>query len=219
MEQNKAFVTDIIDRMKTVLGVQQDKQVSEALGGSRSFVSVIKNRGTPPYAECVALAAERGVSLDWLILGRGESGLVGDVAAAPASEFPHLVELPFFDAGAPVWGETIAADSWRLPAQWLELQRLSAGQVMVVRVAGDAMAPMLAEDEVVLVNCEQRAIDGVYLVRFGAGVHFRRIQHMADGSLRLSCDNPAYAADVVPAADRDRLQIIGHCHSLVRSVQ
>lgn len=217
MEQNKAFVTDIIDRMKTVLGVQQDKQVSEALGGSRGLVSVMKNRGTIPFAECVTMAIEKGINLDWLILGRGESGLVGDVAVA--AQFPHLVELPFFDAGAPVWGETIAAASWRLPEQWLELQRLSAGQVMVVRVAGDAMAPMLGEDEVVLVNLEQRAIDGVYLVRFGAGVHFRRIQHMADGSLRLSCDNPAYATDVVPAADRDRLQIIGHCHSLVRSVQ
>lgn len=218
MEQNKAFVTDIIDRMKTVLGVQQDKQVSEALGGSRGFVSVIKNRGTIPFAECLSLAVDRGVNLDWLILGRGESGLQGDAAVASVQS-SHLVELPFFDAGAPVWGETIAERSWRVPAQWLELQRMGDGQAIVVRVAGDAMAPLLAEDEIVLVNLEQRAIDGVYLVRFAAGVHFRRIQHMADGSLRLSCDNPAYAADVVPAVDRDRLQIIGHCHSLVRSVQ
>lgn len=217
MEQNKAFVTDIIDRMKTVLGVQQDKQVSEALGGSRGFVSVIKNRGTIPFAECLSMAIERGISLDWLILGRGESGIGGEVAVAVQA--PHLVELPFFDAGAAVWGEALAEQSWRVPAQWLELQRLGVGDAIVVRVAGDAMAPLLAEDEIVLVNREQRAIDGVYLVRFGAGVHFRRIQHMADGSLRLSCDNPAYAADVVPAADRDRLQIIGHCHSLVRSVQ
>lgn len=163
------------------------------------------------------MAVERGISLDWLILGRGESGIGGEAAAVIQS--PHLVELPFFDAGAAVWGETIAEQSWRVPAQWLELQRMGTGDAIVVRVAGDAMAPLLAEDEIVLVNCEQRAIDGVYLVRFGAGVHFRRIQHMADGSLRLSCDNPAYAADVVPATDRDRLQIIGHCHSLVRSVQ
>ena len=218
MEQNKAFVTDIIDRMKTVLGVQQDKQVSEALGGSRGFVSVIKNRGTIPFAECLSLAVEKGVNLDWLILGRGESGLQAGDAVAPVQS-PHLVELPFFDAGAPVWGEAIAKQSWSVPALWLEVQRMAPGDAVVVRVAGDAMDPLLKEDEIVLVNCEQRAIDGVYLVRFGAGVHFRRIQHMADGSLRLSCDNPAYAADVVPAADRDRLQIIGHCHSLVRSVQ
>jgi hypothetical protein len=219
MDENKVSVTDIIDRMKTVLGVQQDKQASELLGGSKSFISVIKNRGTIPFTECLTLAIEKGARLDWLILGRGESGLEGVEGGPVAVQAPYLVELPFFDAGAAVWGDALADQAWSVPAQWLELQRLGAGQAIVVRVAGDAMSPLLAEDEIVLVNLEQRAIDGVYLVRFGAGVHFRRIQHMADGSLRLSCDNPAYAADVVPAADRDRLQIIGHCHSLVRSVQ
>lgn len=217
MEQNKPSVTDIINRMKTVLGIQLDKELSEALGGSRGFISVLKNRGTIPYDECVNIALDRNISLDWLILGRGpkEAGGKAPVAAIPA----HLVELPFLD----VEDVDIRRDqeNWYVSRDWLGLQGLAADGTVAVRVVGDAMENTLPEGQVVLVDLEQKSADGVYLVRFGGAgaAHFRRVQHMADGSLRLSCDNPAYAADIVPAADRDRLQIIGGCHSVVRFVR
>ena len=203
--------------MKTVLGVTLDKELSEVLGLSRGFVSVIKNRSTIPYDECIALAVDRGISLDWLILGRGvkEAGGASPVAPIPA----HLVELPFLD----VQDVDTRRDqeNWYVTRQWLALQGLAADAAIAVRVVGDAMENTLPEGQVVLVNLEQKSADGVYLVRFGGAgaAHFRRVQHMADGSLRLSCDNPAYAADIVPAADRDRLQIIGCCHSVVRVVR
>lgn len=203
--------------MKTVLGVQLDKELSEVLGGSRGFVSVIKNRGTIPYDECVKIALDKNISLDWLILGRGqkEAGVVMPVAAIA----PHLVEVPFFDAAN--FGESLEGLGWYVPRAWLEHQGLAPGQVAAVRVVGDSMGNTLPEGQVVLVDLEQRSADGVYLVRFdgAAPAHLRRIQHMADGSLRLSCDNPAYAAEVVPAAQLGQLQIIGHCHSVVRAVR
>lgn len=215
MEQNKAFVTAIIDRMKTVLGVQLDKEVSELLGKSRGFVSVLTNRGTVPYAECVTLAIEKNISLDWLILGRG----VKDIEGAPVVpiQAPYLAELPFFDAAS--WGDALEGQSWYVPRYWLELQGMPPGDTIAVRVVGDVMEPTLSDGQVVLVNVEQRAVDGVYLVRFGDSVHFRRVQHMADGSVRLTCDNLAYASETVQAADRGLLQLIGYCHSLVKAVR
>jgi hypothetical protein len=215
MEQNKPSVTAIIDRMKTVLGIQLDKELSEVLGVSRGFVSVLKNRGTIPYDECVTVALDKNISLDWLILGRGEKEAGVVMPVAPIA--PHLAELQFFDAAT--FTEALEDQGWYVPRKWLELEGLTAGDVIAVRVAGDAMAPMLSEDQVVLVNLEQRSADGVYLVRIGEAAYFRRIQHMADGSLRLSCDNPGYAAEVVPAADRDRLQVIGYCHAVMRAVR
>lgn len=203
--------------MKTVLGIQLDKELSGALGGSRGMISVMKNRGTIPYDECVAIAVERNISLDWLILGRGEkeAGVVMPVTSIA----PHLVELPFLD----VQDVDTRRDqeNWYVTRQWLALQGLAADGAIAVRVVGDAMENTLPEGQVVLVDLEQKSADGVYLVRFGGAgaAHFRRVQHMSDGSLRLSCDNPAYAADIVLAADRDRLQIIGCCHSVVRVVR
>jgi len=202
--------------MKTVWGVSTDKEVAELLGGSRGFVSVLKNRGTIPYAECVTMAIETNTSLDWLILGRGPKEVEGIAAVAPIPA--HLVELPFLD----VEDVDIRRDqeNWYVPRDWLGLQGLAADGTVAVRVVGDAMEHTLSEGQVVLLDLEQKSADGVYLVRFGAGAaYFRRIQHMADGSVRLSCDNPVYAAEVVPAADRDRLQIIGYCHSVVRTVR
>jgi SOS-response transcriptional repressor LexA len=217
MEQNKPSVTAIIDRMKTVLGIQLDKELAEVLGGSRGFVSVIKNRGTIPYDECVTIAVDRNISLDWLILGRGvkEAGVVMPVAAIA----PHLVEVPFHDAAA--FGELLEGQGWYVGRAWMDQQGLAPGETIAVRVAGDSMGATLPEDQVALVDRRQRSGDGVYLVRFGdaAPVHFRRIQHMADGSVRLSCDNPAYAAEVVPAAQLGRLHLIGYCHSVVRAVR
>lgn len=201
--------------MKTVLGVQMDKELSELLGGSKGFVSVIKNRGTVPYAECITLAIERNISLDWLILGRGERDVEG--AAVVPIQAPHLAELPFFDAAS--WGNVLEGQAWYVPRQWLELQGLPPGDTIAVRVVGDAMEPTLSDGQVVLVNAERRTVDGVYLVRFGDSVHFRRVQHMVDGSVRLSCDNLAYASETVPADDRGQLQLIGYCHSLVKAVR
>lgn len=195
--------------MKTVVGVQMDKALSEALGVSKSFVSVIKNRGTIPYEECVALALERHISLDWLILGRGRQEL-GELPVAP----PGLVEVPQLSATS--WPDVDdRTPSWFVPSQWMEHEGLVAGDVVAVRVVGDAMDTTLVEGQVVMVNVEGSTADGVFLVRFGSSVRFRRIQHMANGALRLSCDNPAYAAEIVPA---DQLEIIGHCHSVLRAV-
>jgi hypothetical protein len=216
MEQNKPSVTDIIDRMKTVLGITMDKELSEALGGSRGFISVIKNRGSIPYEECITLALDRGISLDWLLLGRGTKEAGGAVPVAPIPA--HLVELPFMDLEDV---ELRNQENWYVGRDWLGLQGLAADATVAVRVVGDAMENTLPEGQVVLVDLEQQSADGVYLVRFGGAgaAYFRRVQHMADGSLRLSCDNPAYADDIVPAADRGQLNIIGCCHSVVRVVR
>ena len=203
--------------MKTVWGVQTDKEVAELLGGSRGFVSVLKNRGTIPYENCVTMAIETNTSLDWLILGRGSKEAGG---AAPAVAIPsHLVQMPFLDVEDV---DTVRdQENWYVPRDWLGLQGLAADATVAVRVVGDAMENTLSEGQVVLLDLEQQSADGVYLVRFGGAgaAHFRRLQNMADGSLRLSCDNPPYAAEIVPAADRDQLQIIGYCHSVVRAVR
>ena len=216
MEQNKPSVTAIIDRMKTVLGIQLDKELSEALGGSRGFVSVLKNRGTVPYDECVKLAIEKEVSLDWLILGRGE---MNQVVALPASVEPNLAIVPFFDASMGWDGTPLEGESWFVPKQWLEGLGTDAADTIAVLAAGDSMAPTISAGQVVLVHVGHQSTDGVHLVRIGQGVHFRRIQHLADGSLRLSCDNPAYTAEVVQAIDGDQLEVIGSCHSIVRAVR
>jgi len=216
MEQNKALVIAIIDRMKTVLDVRTDKEVAEKLGASRSTPSVWKTRGAIPFNECIELAVNKHISLDWLVLGRGDMHVVEPVLGVETGR--NLSEIPYFE-DRNGWVQ-VEGESWYLPAEWIEGKGLKPGDLVAVQVQGDAMAPTLPSGQVVLVNqYESHADEGLCVVEFGNHRRFRRVQHLADGSVRLSCDNPAYVSEIVPAADRDQLKIIGSCFSILLPVR
>lgn len=62
--------TDVIERLRSVLGVTSYSEIAEKLGVSKSTVGGWVHRETVPYAECARVALEYDVSLDWLLLGR-----------------------------------------------------------------------------------------------------------------------------------------------------
>lgn len=214
MNQNTTSVADIVDRMKAVYGFKTDAELAAHFGGSRSGPSVWKKRGSIPFDECITIALERNISLDWLILGRGPGpGLLGqcdeagDAAQATHVEVP-VVDLPNFDI----------SEMWKLPRAWLEREGLSIDDTMIVRIAGDAMADTLLNGQLVIVDRRPRDADGVFLVRFADRVRIKRVQRMVDGSTRLSSDNPAYAVETIPAGV-DQVEFIGFCHSTVTTIR
>src|SRR5476649_2110663 len=75
MDNKKVVIQAIVDRMKVVVGVTKDVELADALGVSRSQVAVWKIRDRMPLGECVTLAEQHKVSLDWLILGRAQPGI------------------------------------------------------------------------------------------------------------------------------------------------
>lgn len=68
--QNKS-VRAVLDRMQRVFGVKNDNQLGEALQVNRSTLGSWVARDSVPYAICVDIASERGISLDWLLTGEG----------------------------------------------------------------------------------------------------------------------------------------------------
>ena len=71
--------SEIITRLKTHLDVESDAKLAEILGIPPSTLANWRRRRSLPYAVCVRIAQERGISLDWLILGK--KGLVLDTSA------------------------------------------------------------------------------------------------------------------------------------------
>ncbi|MCH4874076.1 MULTISPECIES: helix-turn-helix domain-containing protein [Pseudomonas] len=63
---------EILERLKKIIQVKTDVGLSEALGVSPQTLSSWKGRDSIPYSICIDLARERGVSLDWLLAGRGD---------------------------------------------------------------------------------------------------------------------------------------------------
>jgi len=230
MENNKDLVHAIVERMKTVLGFKADADLSIYFGSGRSTAGGWKARGTFPIKEMIQVAVERGISLDWLILGRGGQQIDASVqpetehapkaaleVTLPPADVPGYVDLPVLDMGH--FNLDNRGLSWKVPCLWLEQEGLTVDDTIMVRAVGDPMEPTIVDGEMVVVDRRPRDTDGVFLVRFGDTVRFKRVQRMVDGSIRLSNDNPAYAVDVVKKGDEDTIEVIGYCHASVRSVR
>lgn len=69
---NKKEIEIIIDRLKSVFNVTTDSALCRALDVSPQTLSSWKLRDSIPYAICVDISIKQNVSLDWLLLGRGE---------------------------------------------------------------------------------------------------------------------------------------------------
>lgn len=214
MDNNRAFVEAIVDRMKTVLGVSKDKGVSDYFGSSRSLAGVWKNRGSIPLAECIKIALDKNVSLDWLILGRVQAPPAagdGDGRGTTYADLPVIDLAHFFDG--------IPEPAWSVPRAWLAQQALAADHTILVRAVDDSMHGTIGAGQLVVVDQRPHASDGVYLVRFGDVVRIKRVQRMVDGSMRLSSDNAAYAVDTIPAGAENPIQILGYCHSVISTIR
>lgn len=210
IDQTKSLVEAIIYRMKKTIGVKTDVDLADYFGGTRSGPAVWKIRGRIPVAECIRLAEEKGVSLDWLIMGRGEPDISDERIGAAAVIAQEVCDLPCFHMETypnpqkpPMW--------FSVPKDWMRESGLSEENTFVVRAYGDGMAPTICDGEPVVINRNRRELDGVFLVRFGNQLRFKRMQHLVDGTVLLKNDNEQYRDEVVK--DESSYEVIGFAHS------
>lgn len=77
--------TQVLDRLKHLMAAPSDAALAKALGISPQTLGSWRARASIPYALCMDLARTDGISLDWLLLGRGAmvpepQGLMADDA-------------------------------------------------------------------------------------------------------------------------------------------
>ncbi|MBD8614152.1 helix-turn-helix domain-containing protein [Pseudomonas rhizosphaerae] len=63
--------TEVLDRLKQLLAAPNDAALAKALGISPQTLGSWRARASIPYGLCMNLARTDGISLDWLLLGRG----------------------------------------------------------------------------------------------------------------------------------------------------
>ncbi len=66
-------VDDALNRLKKLVGVYSDAELARSLGLTASNISSWRRRKSLPYKKCIEVAAEHGVSLDWLLFGQKDS--------------------------------------------------------------------------------------------------------------------------------------------------
>ena len=62
---------EVLSRLKHLLAAPNDAALAKSLGISPQTLGSWRARASVPYGLCMTLARNDGVSLDWLLLGRG----------------------------------------------------------------------------------------------------------------------------------------------------
>lgn len=69
---NKKSVDAVLLRLMSLFNVDSDSELARALNVNRQTLASWRKRDSVPYSICINIAEERGVSLDWLLTGKGE---------------------------------------------------------------------------------------------------------------------------------------------------
>ncbi|RRD68657.1 phage repressor protein [Comamonadaceae bacterium OH2310_COT-174] len=70
-EMHKSSVADVLARLQALFNVESDSALASAMEVNRQTLGSWRARGRVPYEECINLAIQRGLSLDWLLIGEG----------------------------------------------------------------------------------------------------------------------------------------------------
>ena len=66
------MISNSIDRAKLAINAKSDADFARWLGFATSVIAGYRKRDAVPLEQCIKVAEQTGVSLDWLILGKGE---------------------------------------------------------------------------------------------------------------------------------------------------
>ena len=101
----------IIERMKEVLGKENDKALSEELGVARTTFSNWKNRNNMPIDMILTFAQNHNLSLDWLIYGKENAPKLNEMETELLTRFNRLSFSEKLDIFNRLQGSTASAQS------------------------------------------------------------------------------------------------------------
>jgi len=181
-------------------------EIARRLGISRQNLNNVLRTGQGiGAARLAAIAAEVGVSVDFLLTG-GQSA--SDLRDA-------IVNIPIVEVeasagyGRSAGAEPAVVDELPFPASYARtLGSLSSLEIVIAR--GKSMLPDISDGDLVMYDKSQRyRAEAMYVIVFDGELMVKRLQRSAIGILILS-KNPDYGPIDVPAAEVDeRLRVLG----------
>jgi hypothetical protein len=178
--------------------------LSRLLGRNAAYVQQYIKRGTPRrLAEDDRRLLARYFGVDEAVLG-----------APPVARFESgMVSVPRLDVNASAGPGALDIAERRLgriafDATWLRTLGLGGGgggRLSVIRVAGDSMAPTLADGDDILVDHDDgagRLRDGIYVLRIEGSLVVKRLAVGPGGRISVRSDNQTYPGwpDIEPGS-------------------
>ncbi|EAQ4908701.1 helix-turn-helix transcriptional regulator [Citrobacter freundii] len=91
---NKKSVDAVLLRLMSLFNVDSDSELARALNVNRQTLASWRKRDSVPYSICINIAEERGISLDWLLTGKGEEEVLN---VEPATEIFSQADLKMLE--------------------------------------------------------------------------------------------------------------------------
>ena len=166
----------------------------------------VRGGGISPRLDIVAqIAAGAGVSIDWLVWGKGEGKGPGDV-----------FRIPRFDvtlaAGAGSWNDgRRRLEDMPFTGDFVrsQLGRQSTTGLSVLEARGDSMAPTILDRALIIIDeADTRLIDDVFAFVLAGDARIKRFRRTITG-LSILSDNLNYSAETLEGSAMDQLQVIG----------
>jgi hypothetical protein len=176
--------------------------LSRLIGRNPAYIQQFIRRGTPKrLAEADRRLLARYFGVDEVVLGGRTADPRGGLVAVARLDIGASAGAGAFDGDER--GEAHIAFA---PAWLRRLARGAPGELSIIRVAGDSMAPTLGDGDDILVDRGDGAArlrDGIYVLRIDDALVVKRVAlNPAARNVSIRSDNPAYPGwpDCDPAA-------------------
>ncbi|MGE4406086.1 S24 family peptidase [Pseudomonas sp.] len=206
-------------RLEELIGEEKPFPWAQRIGITPGVFNRMWNEGVAPKADTLEKIAETtGVSIDWLLMGRGPKRLEeGAVAVSEAAGLDKEYVIPRYDVQASAGGGALVhseqiVDYLAFKTEWLrEHVGISPSHALVISVAGDSMEPALGDGDLILVDTAVTRFeqDAIYVLQVRGALMVKRVQVKLDGTVIVKSDNERYESEVFRGEDVESLRVIG----------
>ncbi len=187
---------EALDRLIAERG-EDYTSLSRMVGRNAAYIQQFIKRGSPRRLG----ERERGILASYF---RVEEALLGGPRRDGVGRAGGLFTVPRLDIGAAAGAGGLGEDDrteglLAFDERWLRQLSASPGQLSLIRVEGDSMAPTLAHGDDIMVDggdAGDRLRDGIYVLRRDGVLLVKRILCAGGrGTIAIVSDNPAYPTD------------------------
>ncbi|MBW4483618.1 MAG: helix-turn-helix domain-containing protein [Tildeniella torsiva UHER 1998/13D] len=174
-------------RLKQAVGDKSIRGFARDCGFSDTVLrQYLNGQSEPTRPALLAIARTAKVSVEWLATGQLIAG-AKDSSKASAEDYVYKDPLAF-ETG------------------WLRAEFPNAFEnLLLTQVVDESMEPTLQQGDLALVDTNDRDLEtvshGIYLLKLDNRLLIKRLQYIADDTLRVISDHPAYEAFSIQSSE------------------
>lgn len=210
------------ERLREARGEESRDTFAQLFGIHRNTLARWESGERSPDVDFLrAVAENKGLSLEWLLTGKGDQHPNGcdepRLTSVPMMVSDcDVVMVPKVQARLSAGGGSLEANSdpvgnYAFRSDWL-CRKGQAASMVLMDVVGDSMSPAIEDGDMVLIDQSQTGVvpGAIYAVGIEDGVYVKRLD-LLPGTLVLNSINPAYSPIQVPLRGdlADTVRVIG----------